>query len=137
MKKLFIDTNIVLDLLIKREPFYHDAAILFSLADKKEIELSLSSLTIANTSYILLKHTDSINAKYILRKFRLLTEILMLDSKIIDLALHDENFSDFEDALQYFTAVENQQDLIITRNLRDFKTSNLPVMTAKQYNNLV
>jgi predicted nucleic acid-binding protein len=133
MKKLFIDTNIVLDLLSRREPYYEEAANLFSLADRKIIELSISSLTIANTSYILLRQTNSTSAKEILRKLRLIINILPLDDKIIGIALNDNSFDDFEDGLQYFTAIENNQDLIITRNLKDFKNSDLPVMTAKQF----
>jgi len=133
MKKLFIDTNIVIDLLSRREPFFEEAAELFSLADKKKIELSASSLTIANTSYVLLRQMRSNNAKSILRKLRLILNILPLDNKIIGLALNDETFSDFEDGLQYFTAIDNEQDIIITRNLKDFKKSKLPTMTAKQF----
>jgi len=133
MKKIFIDTNIVIDLLSRREPFYQEAAGLFSLADKKIIELSISSLTIANTSYTLLRRTNSITAKEILRKLRLIIKILPLDDKIIGIALNDNSFDDFEDGLQYFTAIENSQDLIITRNLKDFKNSALPVMTARQF----
>lgn len=133
MKKLFVDTNIVLDLLAKREPFFDEAAILFSLADKNKIKLTLSALTIANTSYILLKQLDSVKVKSVLRKLRLIASILPIDDKIIGLALNDDSFSDFEDSLQYFTAIENDQELILTRNLKDFKNSTLPVMTAKQF----
>lgn len=133
MKKIFIDTNIVIDLLSRREPFYNEAANLFSLADKKGIELTVSSLTIANTSYTLLRQKTSNEAKEVLRKLRLIIKILPLDDKIVGLALNDDSFSDFEDGLQYFTAIENRQDLIITRNLKDFKNSKLPVMTANQF----
>jgi len=90
-------------------------------------------LTIANTSYTLLRQTNSKNAKEILRKLRLIVNVLSLDDKIIGVALNDDSFSDSEDGLQYFTAVENNQDLIITRNLKDFKASKLPVMTARQF----
>ena len=133
MKKVFADTNIVIDLLSRREPFFEEAAMLFSFADKKQIELSVSSLTIANTSYALLRQMHSNKAKSILRKLRLIVNILPIDDKIIGLALNDETFIDFEDGLQYFTAVENEQDLIITRNLKDFRNSKLPAMTAKQF----
>lgn len=133
MKKLFIDTNIVIDLLSRREPFFEEAAELFSLADKKHIELSISSLTIANTSYALLRQMDSQKAKSVLRKLRLILHILPLDDKIIGVAVNDDTFADFEDGLQYFTAIEHEQDLIITRNLKDFKNSKLPVMTARQF----
>ncbi len=133
MKKLFVDTNIVLDLLARRQPHYEEAAGLFSLADKKQIALAVSALTIANTSYTLLRQMDAANAKAVLRKLRLIVEIVPLDDKIIGLALNDEGFVDFEDALQYFTALENGQDIIITRNLKDFKTSTLPTLTARQF----
>lgn len=133
MKKIFIDTNIVIDLLSQREFFYAEAAQLFSLADKKKIELAVSSLTIANTSYILMKQMDSNKAKSVLRKLSLILHILPLDDKIIGLALNDEAFSDFEVGLQYFSAIEYRQELIITRNLKDFKNSKLPIMTAKQF----
>ena len=133
MKKLFIDTNIVLDLLARREPFYNEAANLFSLADRKIIELSISSLTIANTGYVLLRQIGATKTREILRKLRLIVNILSLDDKIIGIALNDASFNDFEDGLQYFTALENNQDMIITRNLKDFKASKLPVMTARQF----
>ncbi|MCD4734888.1 MAG: PIN domain-containing protein [Bacteroidales bacterium] len=133
MKKLFIDTNIVIDLLSRREPFYDGSANLFSLADRKIIELNISSLTVANTGYTLLRQTNTQKAKEILRKLRLILNILPLDDKIIGLALNDGSFSDFEDGLQYFTAIENDQDIIITRNLKDFKASKLPVMSARQF----
>ena len=133
MKRLLIDTNIVIDLLAIREPFYDDAAKLFSLADKNKIKLSVSSLTFANTNYILQKTNSALTAKEILRKFKILTIVLSLDDKIIDLALNDNEFRDFEDAIQYYSAIENSQDIIITRNLRDFKTSKLPVMTASEF----
>jgi predicted nucleic acid-binding protein len=133
MKKLFVDTNIVIDLLSRRENFFEEAAELFSLADKTQVELSVSSLTIANTSYVLLRQMDSNKAKLVLRKLRLILNVLPLDDKIIGLALNDETFSDFEDGLQYFTAIEDEQELIITRNLKDFKNSKLPAMTAKQF----
>ena len=133
MKRLFIDTHIVIDLLSRRHPFYNEAANLFSLADKKIIELNVSSLTIANTSYTLLRHMDSQKTKSILRKLRLIVRILPLDDRIVGLALNDDLFIDFEDALQYFTAIDNEQDIIITRNLKDFKNSTLPVLTARQF----
>ncbi len=133
MKKLFVDTNIVIDLLSRREPFFQESATLFSLADKKEIELTVSSLTIANTSYVLLRQMDSNKVKSILRKLRLIVKTLSLDDKIIGLALNDETFSDFEDGLQHFTALENNQEIIITRNLKDFKNSKVPAMTAQQF----
>ena len=133
MKKLFIDTNIVIDLLSRREPYYKESAELFSLADRKKVEISISSLTIANTSYVLLRQLKSNRVKEVLRKLRLVVNVLPLDNKIIGLALNDETFTDFEDGLQYFTAIEHEQEMIITRNLKDYKSSQIPVMTARQF----
>ncbi len=133
MKKLFIDTNIVSDLLAKREPFYQEAAKLFSLADKKKVKLIVSSLTFANTNYILSKLNNAIIARDILTKFKVLVKVVDLNDKIIELSLSDKTFSDFEDGLQYYSALEYEADIIITRNLRDFKSSKIPVITAQSY----
>ena len=133
MSRLLIDTNIVIDLLAKRDNFYKDAAELFSLADKKELQLTISALTFANTNYILSKIKSAKEAREILRKFKVLVELLNLDDKITDLALSDDNFLDFEDGLQYYSAIENQIDVIITRNKKDFKYAKIPVLTAKEF----
>ncbi len=133
MSKILIDTNIVIDLLAKRAPFYDGAAILFSLADKHKVKLTVSSLTFANTYYVLSKLKSPRESRKILRRFKILVGVLDLSDKIIELALNDDGFNDFEDGLQYYTAVEHNQDLIITRNLRDFKNSRIPVMTAEEF----
>jgi Predicted nucleic acid-binding protein, contains PIN domain len=133
VKRLFIDTNIVIDLLAKREPFYDEAARLFTLADKKKIRLSVSALTFANTNYILLQSKKPDEAKLILRKLKLIVQVLSLDEKIVALSLNDSYFNDYEDALQYYTALENGAEAIITRNLKDFQKAKLLVMTAGQF----
>lgn len=133
MNKLLVDTNIVIDLLSKRDKFYDEAASLFSLADKKEVHLTVSTLTFANTNYIITKLKSAKEAREILRKFKVLVELLSLDDKITELALSDDNFSDFEDGLQYYSAIENNVDIIITRNKKDFKNSKIPVLTAKEF----
>ncbi|WP_121667564.1 type II toxin-antitoxin system VapC family toxin [Mesonia aquimarina] len=133
MRKILIDTNIVIDLLSKRKDFYDDAANLFSQADKKQLKLTISSLTFANTNYILTKLKSAKEAREILRKFKVLVELLSLDDKITELALSDETFPDFEDGLQYYSAIENDVDIIITRNKKGFKNSKLPVLTAREF----
>ncbi|MGJ8745770.1 type II toxin-antitoxin system VapC family toxin [Polaribacter sp.] len=133
MIRLLVDTNIIIDLLAKREEFYTETATLFSLADKNVITLTVSSLSFANTHYILTKIKSKEESRTILRKFKVLVETLSLDDKVTELALNDESFSDFEDGLQYYSAIENQVDIIITRNKKDFKNSKLPVLTAKEY----
>ena len=132
MERLLIDTNIIIDLLAKREGFFHDAQKLFTYADQKTIALFISSLTFANTFYILSKGLNINETRKIMIKVKVLTKILPLDEKIIELALASD-FTNFEDAIQYYTALDNQLDIIITRNKKDFKTSRVPVLTAKEY----
>ncbi|CAM3365251.1 type II toxin-antitoxin system VapC family toxin [Aequorivita lipolytica] len=133
MSRILIDTNIVIDLLSRRKEFYDEAADLFSRADRKELNLTISALTFANTNYILTKLKSPKEAREILRKFKVLVEILSLDDKITQLALSDDDFPDFEDGLQYYSAMENQIDIILTRNKKDFKNSKIPVLTAKEF----
>jgi len=133
MNSILVDTNIVIDLLARRTEFYQEAAELFSLSDKNEVKLSISPLTFTNTNYVLSNQKSAKEAREILRKFKVLVEILGLDDKIIELALSDQKFSDFEDGLQYYSALENNVDVILTRNKKDFKNSKIPVMTAKEY----
>ena len=132
MEKVFIDTNIIIDLLAKREPFYKDAQDLFTLSDKKEIHLCISSLSFANAYYSIAKHHKEVDAKKYLAKFKVLVTVLPLEDKAIELALASE-FNDFEDGLQYFTAMDNDSDIIITKNKKDFKNSKIPVLTAGEY----
>jgi predicted nucleic acid-binding protein len=134
MDRLFVDTNIVIDLLQKREKFYEDAQELFTLADKKKVKLFVSALTIANTHFVLSKHYHSNNARKILAKFKLLVEVLALNDKIIEWALVSD-LKDFEDAIQYHTAIESNLDILITRNKRDFTKRDISILTAKEYLN--
>jgi predicted nucleic acid-binding protein len=107
---------------------------LFTLADENEVNLYISSLTFANTHYVLSKELNADETRKVLIKFKLLMKILPLDDRILELALSSD-FKDFEDGIQYYTALENKLEIIITRNKKDFKTAKLPVLTAKEYLN--
>ncbi|HPE57284.1 MAG TPA: PIN domain-containing protein [Bacteroidales bacterium] len=133
MIKVLLDTNIILDLLAKREPFYNGAARIFTLADKSKLMLFTTSLSIANTYYILSKLKSASDAREILRNFRVLVSIIGVDEKITDLSLNDHSFRDFEDAIQYYSALENNIGFIITRDSKGFKKSQIPVMTADEF----
>jgi predicted nucleic acid-binding protein len=132
MEHVFVDTNIVIDLLQKRENFYQEAQELFTKADRKKLKLYISALTFANTYYILSKYYSSSEAKKILSKFKVLVEVLPTTDKIIDLALASD-FNDFEDAIQFYTALESNLHVIITRNKKDFKNNLIPVFSAKEF----
>ena len=134
MTRAFVDTNFVLDLLLQREPFFSDASSLFSMADNERVILSVSSLTLAKSHYIITKGGLSpVKAKSVISDLKLLLTILPLNDRVLTLALNDQTFSDFEDGIQYFTALENDQDLIISRNLKDFKASQIPVMNSHSF----
>jgi predicted nucleic acid-binding protein len=132
MTKLFIDTNIMLDLMGERMPFYESAAKIATLADKGQVTIVVSALSYATVSYFLTKYENSETAKSKLRKFKIISEICPLDELIIEKGLNS-NFSDFEDSLQYFSALTSECDILITRNGKDFKESQIPVMNAAEY----
>ena len=132
MEKVFIDTDIILDVLAKREPYFKYAAHLLSLADKGKIKVGVSSLTFSNLNYLLSKQYGAAEARKILVRFKTIVQVTAVDDKIIELAL-GSNFKDFEDAIQYYCAINNGFKTLLTRNLKDYKAAKIPVMTAESY----
>jgi len=132
MDKILVDTNTVLDLLAKREEFLTEAQELFTLSDQNKVKLYVSALSFANTYYILSQKLKLNDTRSVLRRFKVLVKVLPLNEKIINLSL-DSEFKDFEEAIQYYTCIENGIDIILTRNLKDFKLSKIPVLTARDY----
>jgi len=129
MENVFIDTDVIIDFLTDRKPFSTEAAKLFSLIDQKKMKGCVSSLSFSNLYYVLRRfgsHKKIINN---LQELAELVEILKVDSDIIKSALFSD-FKDFEDSIQFFTAQDYKKiDCIITRNIKDYKDSSLPVMT--------
>lgn len=132
MQKLFLDTNIILDFLGERENFYEPAAKLITLADKKQIEIFTTTTSVTNTFYILSKFEGQKTAWEKVRKFKLICGISVADDEVVEKALNSD-FKDLEDALQYFSAVATNCEIIITRNERDFKNALIPVMDAESF----
>lgn len=132
--KLFIDTNVMLDLLGEREPFYNSIAKIATLADKRKVKLIVSALSYSTVFYLLSKFEDNEVVKGKLRKFRVISETSDLTDRIIDKGLSSK-FSDFEDALQYYCALRMDCNILITRNAKDFRESAIPVMTPDEYLN--
>lgn len=132
MNRPFLDTNILLDLLGERKPFYEAAAKISTLADLKEITLVASPLSFTTVEYILSKYESSQSVLNKLRKFKIICEVCEINEETIEKSLNS-NFKDFEDAVQYFAALNANCNVIITRNGKDFKNSNLPIMTAEEY----
>lgn len=131
MMRLFLDTNIVVDLLEGREPFCYDAAQLFTMAHNKKVELLVSPMTFSTASFLLRKH-GSEGVRILLSNLRQLVSVTISDERTVDDSLASR-FKDFEDAMQYYTALNAKAEIIITRKGKDFTASNLPVMTATEY----
>lgn len=130
--KLFVDSDVILDLLAKREPHYIHAAKLFTLIDQKKIRAYTSPIVFANLHYILKKMSSNKAALRNLRKLKTFLRILPTDERVIEQSLNSE-FRDFEDAIQYFTSVNNGINLIITRNTSDYKISKISISTAEEF----
>ena len=130
--RVYVDADVILDLLAEREPHFHFAALLFSMADKAEIEAYVSPLIFSNLFYILRRLKSAAEARTILNKLNLIVTILPVNGRIIQMALASD-FSDFEDAIQYYTATENAIPYLITRNKRHYQKSAIPVYTAEEF----
>ncbi|MDR2580499.1 MAG: type II toxin-antitoxin system VapC family toxin [Fibromonadaceae bacterium] len=133
-QKIFIDSDIILDLLAEREKFYDDAAEIFTLAYEREIELYTTAIVLANVFYIFRKIKGNEEAKRKIKKLRLLIRVLPINENIVDLALNS-SFTDFEDGLQYFTSKEHSVFTIITRNIGDYKMDDMDmaICTSEEF----
>lgn len=132
MDKIFVDTDIILDLLSERHPHYTASANLFSLADIGKVKLYISPLSFSNLHYILRKQYSSKISRQALQRLKTLVQVVPVNDKIIELALASD-FPDFEDAIQYYTAVDSNLEIILTRNLKDYRKASITVMTAGDY----
>lgn len=132
MRTIFVDTNVVIDLLEKREPFYKDAVRLFTLAYKRELKIYVSGCTFTTAAYLLRKHSPE-ELKTLLKNFRLLASVSPIDEDIIDHALNSD-FNDYEDAVQHYSAISVVADTIVTRNEKDFiGHSRITVMSPQTF----
>lgn len=131
MRQIFIDTNVIIDFLADRSPFSEYAAILFQFAKEKKIKIFISAISFNNTYYILRKVTSHKKALNLISGIEDIVEIQETNRKIIRKAIKS-NFNDFEDAIQYYSAIElGVIDIITTRDLKDFKRSELPVLSPE------
>ena len=133
MADLFIDTDVIIDFLIDRKPFSREAAIIFTLVEQKKLTVYASSLTFSNLYYILRKYESHKKVISKLESLSKLVRILKVDEQTIRSAI-SSGFADFEDSIQHFCAFESKRiGVIITRNTKDYKNSDLPVMTPGDF----
>ena len=133
MNKIFIDTDVILDFFFDRKPFSDDATKLFILCEKKVVTGFVTPVILSNVYYLLRKTAKHEKVIEKLKMLINLIEIATINKATILEALNSE-FKDFEDALQNYSAHHDKDiQVIVTRNVKDFKESRLSVMTPETY----
>ena len=128
MRNVFVDTNILIDLLADRTPFSKFAVAIFDLAEKHKVKLFTSSHSYATTHYLLKKYMGEKDIRVVLYSLLDFIDIISIDLSIIKKSLLS-NHKDFEDAIQIFAAGSIKSlDFIVTRNIKDFKDAGVTVL---------
>ena len=137
MDKVLIDTDVILDFLFDRKPFSEDAAQILSWCENSKIQGFVTSIMLSNIYYLLRKTAKHEKVIENLKMLLNIVDVITTNKDTVLDALHSE-FKDFEDALQNFSAQNHDEiKVIITRNIKDYKRSNLVVMEPETYINLV
>lgn len=132
MTKVFIESDVVLDFLTKREPFHEEAMQIFEYANHGKLKLFVSSLSVNNINYVVSKLESAEKTKKKLIALLELIEILPVGKSTVKKSLFSD-FRDFEDGLQNFCAEEGKLTTIVTRNTRDYSNSQLVIQTPKEF----
>lgn len=130
-KQIFLDTDIILDLLLRREPFYEPAAKLIQAVEDGKVDGHVTPVLLSNLFYIVQKEHTRKDAFLALRRLVQILRVLPVDDTSVKRALAS-SFQDFEDALQYFAAVNRGIDVLVTRNKEDYSSSKLPILNAEE-----
>lgn len=129
---IFVDCDVAYDLLDKRDPHLELAGEIFEMFSNKKAKGFISSLSYSNLHYLLTKQHTTPSAIKLLKGLRAITTVSGVDQSTIDQAI-DSDFADFEDAIQYYSAISIKADCIITRNAKDFKHSKIRVLSPKEF----
>ena len=135
--RVFVDANIVVDLLCERYPWFPSVMRIFNMADRRQIELFCSTLSLGTASYLM--ETRKMSPQDIFDGIDLLCQMCtptVVDASVVRQAL-DSGFTDFEDALQHFSAKTVDAECIVTRNKKDFSTSEIPVYKLDEFMTLL
>ena len=137
MKRIFVDTNVIVDLIADRKPFSKYAVEIFRKAEQNEIELFCSSHSIATTHYLLKKYIDEKSLRSILLDLLDYLSVIAIDLEVLKKGLRSKH-KDFEDAIQIICASEiSKIDCILTRNLKDFRGSSIKVLPPEELSQLI
>ena len=129
--KVLIDTNVIVDVALEREPFYAESDRILTLAEEAQIQGYVSASTFSDLYYIIRRDKGRDWTLEFLRQLATFCQVATVDNSVISIALTC-NFKDFEDAIQYSTAVINLIDAIVTRNPRDFPVNIPRIVTPNQ-----
>jgi len=133
MSKFLIDSDVLLDFFFDRKPQSTDSAKILALCEAKRVEGYITSVIMSNVYYLLRKTASHQKVISKLRQLLMIVDILRIDKEVILHAMNSK-FKDFEDALQNYAAVNSQHvGLIITRNTKDYKNSEISVMTPENF----
>ena len=133
MDKILIDTDVVLDFFFDRKPFSEYATKVFFLCEANKIKGFVTPVIYSNVYYLLRQTSRHEKVVEKLSQLLLITDVLLMDKEIVTNALNS-GFTDFEDALQNYAAVKRGDiNVILTRNLKDYKKSDLGIMTPETY----
>lgn len=125
---VLIDTNVILDMLEKREPFYESSNDVLSLCASKKIKGCIALHSISNIFYILRKNYSAENRRRLLLGILKFLQVANASHENVQHALERNDFPDFEDCLQDECAKQIHADYIVTRNTNDFITSDIPAI---------
>lgn len=134
-EKIFIDTDVILDVVFERRPFFNDSQKVLSLIEKNYFIGFTSSLILANCYYIISNNKNKNTAAKTVSKLRSIMTVLPFTDKEIGESLNS-NFKDFEDGIQYFISINNGLDTIITRNISDYKNVDIHIFMPNDFLNL-
>jgi len=129
---LFLDSDVILDLILKRNPFYLYMQELLFQCKNKNLQINTSALAIADMNYILAREIGASEARKKLKDIIRIINVLSFEGEIVELAI-DGRFKDLEDGFQNFIALKNNCDAIITRNTKDYKQATISVLTPEQF----
>ena len=130
--KLLIDTNILLDVLLKREPFYYKAVEVLELVQYDNVQEYVSAAAVTDIYYIAYKYLkDKELVRQLLKRLMGIVSIAAVSEKEIEEAL-ELAWNDFEDSVQYAAALLNEMDGIVTRNPKDYKRADMKVWSPEQ-----
>ena len=135
MMTVFVDTNILIDLLCERESFVQSARMLFAYGYSGRLTLVLSSLSLVNAVYIARKY-GYVDVRERLDDITEFVEVVDLRKEVAKRALTCE-WKDYEDAVQYMSAIKENADCIVTRNKKDFRKSVISVYTIEELMSLM